>query len=97
MKVLIVDDEYGIREVIKEYCLKYEPKLALDGGEDGLKFYKILLEKGYKYLKPNGIVAFEIGYDQKEEVLDIAKKTKKYKNIYCRKDLFGNDRVVVIS
>ncbi len=95
--MIISNPPYIKSEVIKEYNLMYEPKLALDGGEDGLKFYRIIINEGYKYLNPNGIIALEIGYDQKEEVIDIAKKQKKYKNIYCKKDLFGNDRIVIIS
>ena len=43
-------------ETIKEYSLEYEPKLALDGGEDGLKFYKIIIDQAHKYLKENGII-----------------------------------------
>ncbi len=95
--IIVSNPPYIKTEVIKDYNLKYEPKLALDGGEDGLKFYRIIIEEGYKYLKPNGIIALEIGYDQREEVADIMRSTKKYENIYFKKDLFGNDRVVVIS
>ena len=66
-------------------------------GEDGLEFYRIIIEEGYKYLNKEGIIALEIGYDQKEEVIDIAKKTGKYREIYCKRDLFGNDRVIVLK
>lgn len=66
-------------------------------GEDGLKFYKIIINEGYKYLNKNGVIVLEIGYDQKEEVLNIAKSAGKYKNIYCKKDLFENDRVIVLQ
>lgn len=72
-----------------------EPKTALDGGEDGLNFYKIISENAYKYLKNDGYLAIEIGYDQKEEVVSLLKNTKKYNEIYNKKDLCGNDRVVV--
>lgn len=72
-----------------------EPKTALDGGEDGLNFYKIISENAYKYLKKDGYLAIEIGYDQKEEVVSLLKNTKKYNEIYNKKDLCGNDRVVV--
>ena len=64
-------------------------------GEDGLKFYRIIIEEGYRFLNNGGIIALEIGYDQKEEVMEIARKTGHYHNIYCKKDLFGNDRVIV--
>lgn len=72
-----------------------EPILALDGGEDGLEFYKIIAENAYKYLDKDGILALEIGYDQKEEVIKLLKESGKYKYIYCKKDLSGNNRVVV--
>jgi len=72
-----------------------EPMLALDGGEDGLNFYKIIAEKAYKYLNKDGILALEIGYDQKEEVMALLEKVGKYTDIYCKKDLGNNDRIIV--
>lgn len=67
------------------------------GGQDGLKFYKIIIEEGYKFLNPNGIILLEIGFDQKEEVIEIVNSVKKYREVYCRKDLNGNDRIIVIK
>ena len=66
-------------------------------GEDGLKFYRIIIEEGYKYLNKGGVIALEIGFDQKEDVMNIAKDTHKYDSIYCKQDLFGNDRVVILK
>lgn len=74
-----------------------EPIIALDGGFDGLDFYRIIANEAYKYLKENGILALEIGYNQKEKVIDLLNKTGKYKDIYCKKDLGGNDRVVIAT
>ena len=74
--------------------VKYEPILALDGGKDGLKYYKEIVENAKKYLNPNGFLAFEIGYNQKESVENILKENK-YINIYSKKDLSGNDRIVI--
>ena len=74
-----------------------EPKLALDGGEDGLEFYRILINESPKYLKQNGILMFEIGYDQKNEIEQLVKENKKYDNVQCIKDLSQNDRVMVIT
>lgn len=75
--------------------VKREPKVALDGGKDGLEFYRKIIDQGYQYLKYGGYICFEIGYDQKEEVLQIIKDKKQYTETYCKKDLYDNDRVVV--
>ena len=50
---------------------KYDPYMALDGGEDGLIFYKAIAKKARKFLTKNGQVLLEIGFDQKEEVISI--------------------------
>ena len=71
-----------------------EPHLALDGGKDGLDFYRILSQNSKKYLKPNGYLCIEIGYNQKEKVEELLQNNS-YKNIYCKKDLSANDRVVI--
>lgn len=75
--------------------VKKEPRLALDGGEDGLDFYRKIIDRGYEYLKYGGYICLEIGYDQKEEVMQIIENRKQYKDTYCKKDLYDNDRVVV--
>ncbi len=63
----------------------------------GLFFYNIIIENGYKYLNENGIIALEIGFDQKEDVIKLIEKSKQYKEIYCKKDLNGLDRVVIFK
>lgn len=74
--------------------VKHEPHIALDGGEDGLYFYIEIIKNAKKHLNPNGYLAFEIGYNQKNQVEKLLDENG-YKNIYSRKDLSGNDRVVV--
>lgn len=69
-----------------------EPIIALDGGKDGLAFYKIIAEEAYKYLKAEGWLLLEIGYNQKEPVIELFQK--QYQNITCIKDLAGNNRVI---
>ena len=75
--------------------VKREPQIALDGGEDGLDFYRKIIDIGYQYLKYGGYICLEIGYDQKEEIMQIIKDKKQYINTYCKKDLYDNDRIIV--
>lgn len=71
---------------------EHEPRLALDGGEDGLVFYRKIVKESIEYLKENGFLVFEIGYDEGNEVLQLMKDKFDVK-IY--KDLNNFDRVVV--
>lgn len=75
--------------------VKKEPELALDGGIDGLDFYRKISKQAIEYLKFGSYLCFEIGYDQKEEVMNIIKKEERYSNTYCKKDLCGNDRIII--
>jgi release factor glutamine methyltransferase len=72
----------------------YEPYIALEGGEDGLDFYRTITKESVNYLKPGGILAFEVGHDQANDVSDIMKGNG-YSRIYTKKDLQGIDRVVI--
>ena len=71
----------------------YEPLNALDGGKDGLDFYREITRKAPDYLKPKGLLAFEIGYTQANEVKLMMEK--EFEQIIILKDLSGNDRVVM--
>ena len=75
--------------------VKHEPELALDGGEDGLAFYKELIEESHKYLSDNGYLCMEIGYNQKDDVTEMLEKNGNYYDIYSKKDLSGNDRIII--
>jgi release factor glutamine methyltransferase len=72
---------------------KYDPILALDGGEDGLYFYREIAEKAYDYLKPNGLLVLEIGEDQGQSVKKLLQKS--FENIRIKKDYSGNERIVI--
>lgn len=78
-----------------EQEVQQEPKMALDGGEDGLDFYRILAKTSTSFLKQDGMLALEIGYNQKESVIKLLEKNGNYKGIVCRQDLAGNDRVIL--
>lgn len=71
----------------------FEPKLALDGGDDGLVFYREISSGGLRYLKSGGMLAFEIGHDQKESLIEIMDRD--YRDIETVADYGGNDRVVI--
>ena len=75
--------------------VKNEPEIALDGGIDGLDFYRKIANQALEYLKFGGYLCFEIGYDQKEDVTKIIEDENKYIDTYCKKDLYGNDRIII--
>lgn len=75
--------------------VKKEPHIALDGGEDGLDFYREIIHNSEEYLKFNGYLCLEIGYDQKIDVIEFIENEEKYKDTYSKKDLYGNDRIVI--
>ena len=75
--------------------MQNEPKIALDGGYDGLDFYRKIIKQSYEFLKYKGYLCLEIGYDQKIDVIELIENEEKYQDIYCKKDLYGNDRVII--
>jgi len=81
-------------EVLSE-DVKKEPRLALDGGRDGLDIYRKIIDEAWKYLSPKGFLCLEIGYNQRQSVLNLIKESHKYESEYSKKDLYGNDRIVV--
>lgn len=81
-----------INELSKE--VKTEPRLALDGGQDGLDFYRKIIKEAPNFLSKIGYLALEIGYNQKDAVEKLL-KTYKYKNIQIKKDLSNIDRVII--
>lgn len=95
--IIVSNPPYIKRDVILELEkeVQNEPHIALDGGADGLDFYKIIASQAYKHLNDDGTLFLEIGYDQKEEVIELLQINGKYTNIYSKKDLYGNDRVIV--
>lgn len=74
-----------------------EPILALDGGIDGLDFYRIIINNSFQYLKNNGKLFLEIGYNQKIKLFELIENLNNYSKPYCVKDLNNNDRVVICN
>ncbi len=71
----------------------HDPMLALDGGDDGLIFYRRIIEGAKEHLVKGGDLLLEIGYDQAEDVMKIMEDNR-FIEINCIKDFAGNDRVV---
>ena len=82
-----------IATLMPEVC-QFEPVGALDGKEDGLFFYRKMIAESSKYLNPNGVILFEIGYDQGQDV-SLMLKEAGYQDVQIVKDLAQNDRVVI--
>jgi len=95
--IIVSNPPYIETDVIKTLSreVQNEPKLALDGGENGLEFYKILINEALNYLNNDGYLCMEIGYNQKEKIMELAKKEKVFSKIDIVKDLSGNDRVII--
>jgi len=95
---IIISNPPYIREdeEIEDLVKDNEPSIALYAGIDGLDYYKQILAKAKDNLNPQYLIAFEIGKDQKEEVINIAKNYFKEAIIECKKDLQENDRMLFI-
>ena len=86
--------ESAVIETLMEEVREHEPRMALDGKEDGLYFYREITKQAGVYLNAGGILAFEIGYNQGEAVSQMLKE-EQYEEIKVVNDLAGLDRVVI--
>ena len=96
--VIVSNPPYIESKVVDELddeVKKYEPRLALDGMEDGLHFYRILAREGKRFLNEGGRLYAEIGFDQAEAVKEIF-GAQGFLDIQVYKDLAGLDRVVAM-
>lgn len=75
--------------------VRHEPRLALDGGRDGLTFYRKLIKFSPEYLNKNAFLILEIGYKQSNQIKKFLKKTNKFEIIEVLKDYNGIERIVV--
>ena len=95
--IIVSNPPYIKKDILKKLDreVQKEPEIALDGGYDGLDFYRKIINTADEYLKFHGYLCFEIGYDQKEEVEELIREQGKYIETYCKKDLCDNDRIIV--
>lgn len=95
--IIVSNPPYIKKDVIPTLSeqVRNEPIIALDGGNDGLDFYKKIIEQARKYIKNEGYLCLEIGYDQKIEVLTLLNKLEEYRKPKTIKDLSNNDRCII--
>lgn len=95
--IIVSNPPYIQKEIIKtlDKEVQKEPHIALDGGYDGLDFYRKIVHQCHEFLKDDGYLCLEIGYDQKNDVIKIIEQQKEFKSTYGKKDLYGKDRVIV--
>ena len=79
---------------MKENVLNYDPHLALFAEEEGMYFYRKIIEQAKDYLKENGVMFFEIGYDQKDKIIKLSKKNGYLAQVY--KDINNRDRMAFL-
>ena len=84
-------------EKMEHSVVDYEPHVALFGGKDGLKFYRDVFEKADQVLKEKAFMAFEIGYDQRESLSQLAREYFPDAKIEVHKDMSGKDRMLTIE
>jgi len=80
--------------ILQDEVKKHEPLEALDGGRDGLNFYRTIVNEAADHLKPDGFLIMEIGHDQGEDLRKTLKDSQRYTPAEVIKDLPGRDRVV---
>ena len=83
--------------ILPNKIIEHEPKLALYAKDNGLFYYRKIMEDCKKVLNPKGVIVFEIGYDQGEAIENLAQEILVDYTIEVKKDIANNDRIVVIK
>jgi release factor glutamine methyltransferase len=97
--IIVSNPPYIVRSVVgtlDDEVRLYDPILALDGGEDGLYAYRAIAAGAGDHLRDNGLVAYEIGYDQKDQVTAIMRENG-FARIEAVRDFGDNDRVLLFT
>ena len=98
LDILVSNPPYIKNDEILENSVKdYEPHVALFGGEDGLKFYRMIFKDANKVLKDKALLFFEIGYDQKESLTHLVNEYFKDAEVNFFKDINNKDRMLMIK
>lgn len=93
--LIVSNPPYIAKEILKTLAkdVQKEPQGALNGGEDGLDFYRNITKQAKSYLKPEGVLAFEIGFDQGKDVKELCEKAG-FEIVVIAKDYAHLDRMV---
>lgn len=83
-------------EAMEDSVVNYEPHVALFGGDDGLKFYRIIFENAPKILNDKAMMAFEMGYNQKDALTALARSYYPDAKIEVMRDINGKDRMLFV-
>ena len=86
---------YDDKVTMEDNVLNYDPHLSLFAEEDGMYFYRKIVESAKQYLKEDGVMFFEIGYDQREKMLELAGSNEFIAEVY--KDINGRDRMAFLK
>ena len=98
LDILVSNPPYIRNDEVVEHSVRdYEPNVALFGGDDGLKFYRMIFEDAPKVLKERSMMFFEMGYDQKENLTALAREFFPSADINVYKDINNKDRMLVIK
>ena len=98
LDILVSNPPYIRNDEVVEHSVRdYEPNVALFGGDDGLKFYRMIFEDAHEVLKERSMMFFEMGYDQKENLTALAREFFPSADINVYKDINNKDRMLVIK
>ncbi len=86
---------YSDKITMEDNVLNYDPHLALFAEEDGMYFYREIVENAKEYLNKDGMIFFEIGYDQREKILKLANENEFRAEVY--KDINDRDRMAILE
>lgn len=87
-----ISEGYEVNDIVK-----HEPEIALYAKDDGMYNYVEIIKNLDKVLNKGGVALFEIGFDQKNRIIDVCEKYLNNYDIECFKDISGNDRIVVVK